>query len=530
MPLSARIAWTVAALFAAAALAVVAFAPASFGARLDFLLYQRDGFAAGTIFRAIAGVALAAAIFALIRHGTLPALWSRGRARLADARGLYAATMAGIFALAALSHLAMGPWEMCTTRDSESYLLFESHRSAGYPMFLWLMRIVDADGAALLPAQILFLLACLAALAHAVGKLLDDRLAAVVALALLAGNASLAGYAGYVLAESPFAALLALHLACVAALCKRFGWGAAIAAGLTLGLAILVRPAGYAFLGALPGLVLLLASRRIAGTLAIAAVACLPLLGASAANQIRHGFFATQDLGGYSLLGHTAHLIAPGMASAFGDLPARIAAKTAPYRAEIDAAPFPHGAWRTAMNAYNPQLYSAVLPEIDAWIAEQPAQARPAIAELAGALAREAIRHDPVGYARQIGAHYYGLWLLSFMPHGPVAARIAGCAASPDAVAADRVTPVDLFWAVATLGQFPAIAVAFVACWLAIPLWLVSARRGPAWRLAIYAALGVNAYYLGFATTQVALPRYSVVVEPWLIVLLIALPAALRSR
>ena len=92
--------------------------------------------------------------------------------------------------------------------------------------------------------------------------------------------------------------------------------------------------------------------------------------------------------------------------------------------------------------------------------------------------------------------------------------------------AAGRVTPVDLFWAVATLGQFPALMLAFAACWLAIPLWFVSGGRGPAWRFAIYAALGINAYFLAFATTQVALPRYSVVVEPWLIALLVALPAA----
>ncbi|MCM0021117.1 MAG: hypothetical protein NBV67_14060 [Tagaea sp.] len=530
MPHSVRIAWAAAALFAALAAGLIAFPPESFGARLDFLLYQRDGFAAGTALRAVAGMALAAALFAAIRSGFLPAQWARGRDRLARAPGLYAGAMAAILALAALSHLALTPWAVCTTRDSESYLLFESHRSAGYPLFLWLLRSIGADGAALFPAQAIFLLVCLAALAHSLGRLLDDRVAALAAWAFMAGNASLAGYAGYVLAESPFAGLLALHLAAVAALCARFGWGMAAAAGLTLGLAILVRPAGYAFLGALPGLVLLLASRRIVGTLAIAAVAALPLLGASAVNQLRHGFFATQDIGGYSLLGHTAHLIAPGMPSAFGDLPARLAAKTAPHRAEIDAARFPHGAWRTTMNAYNPQLYSAVLPEIGAWLAEQPAQARPDMAALAGALAREAIRHDPVGYARQIGAHYYGLWLLSFLPHGPVAVRLATCAPAPGSETAPRATPVDLFWAAATLGQFPALAIAFVACWLAVPLWLVAAKRGPAWRFAIYAALGVNAYFIGFATTQVALPRYSVVVEPWLIALLIALPAALRKR
>lgn len=540
MPHATRIAWSLAALLAAVAAAIVVFPPAFFGSRLEFLLYQREGFAAGTVFRLIAGLALAAALFALTRQGTLPRLWSRGRAYFAAAPGAYGVAMAAILAAASLSQLAMTPGAVCTTRDSESYLLFESHRTIGYPAFLWLVHAIDAGWGALFPAQSLFLLAALGTLAHRLGRLLDDRLAALVALGALAGNASLAGFAGYMLAETPFAALLAFHLAAVAALIDRFSWRMAAFAGLTLGLAILMRPAGYAFLGALPGLFLLLTRRRIAGTLAVAAMAVLPLLGASAINQARFGFFGTQDIGGYSLLGHTAHLIALDMPTAFGDLPARIAERTAPFRAEIDAARFPHGTWRTTMNAYNPMLYTAVLPEIGAWIERQPDSARPAMAAVAGALAREAIRHDPAGYARQIGAHYYGLWLLSFLPQGPVAARIADCAANPESgaplaaegrraaaiEAAGRVTPVDLVWAVATLGQFPALVLAFAACWLAIPLWFVSGGRGPAWRFAIYAALGINAYFLAFATTQVALPRYSVVVEPWLIALLIALPAA----
>lgn len=543
MPYFVRIAWLLAALSAAAAAGIVAFAPAGFGPRLDFLLYHREGFAAGTVFRAVAGFALAAALAALIGHGTLPRLWRQGREDLSARPRRYGTAMAFILATALLSHLAMAPGAICTTRDSESYLLFESHRTIGYPLFLWLVRAADAEWGFLYPAQTLFLLAGLATLAHRLGQALGDRLAAVVAFALLAGNASLAGFAGYMLAETPFAALLAFHLAAIATLSRRFSWYAAVTAGLTLGLAILMRPAGYAFLGALPALFLLLATRRIVGTLAIMAMAALPLLGASALNQARFGFFGTQDIGGYSLLGYTAHLITPDMASEFGDLPARIAQKTAPFRAEIDTAVFPHGAWRAAMNAYNPQLYNAVLPEISAWIARQPETARPEIAYVAGALAREAIRHDPRGYARQAGANYYGLWLLSFLPHGPVAARLAACAATPEpgapplaeakraaAIEAEsRVTPVDLFWAGATLGQFPALAIAFAACWLAIPLWIVSAKRGPAWRFAIYAALGANAYFLGFATTQVALPRYSVVVEPWLIALLIALPAAISE-
>jgi hypothetical protein len=529
---SAKIAWFAAGAFALAAAALAAFPPAAFGDRLDFLLLQRGGYAPGAIFRAVAGIALTAALVAAIRQGALPSLWRRGRDRLAGAPGTYAAILAGIAAIAFLSVTLSASAGACLQPDSESYLTFAPHRTIGYPAFLRLVTGEHDDRTYLAAAQSAFLLGGLAALAHQVGRVCEDRLAAAAGFALMAGNASLAGYAGFVLAETPFAALLAFHLAAVAALCVRFGWGMALAAGLALGGAILMRPAGYAFLGALPALLLLLARRRILGTLAVAAGAALPLLGASAANLSLHGFFATQSIGGYSLLGHTAHLIVPGMATEFDGLPERIAAGTAPFRERIDAASFPHAAWRVGMNAYNPQLYDVTLPAIEAWLAERPEQTRPAIDDLVGRLAREAIVNDPAGYARQVAAHYYGLWLLSFLPHGPIASRLRTCldGAAGSAPAADPSSPVDLFWAVATLSQFPAAVVALLACWLAIPAWFVAARRRPAWRLAIYAALGVNAYFLGFATTQVALPRYAVVVEPWLVALLIALAASSVQR
>jgi Ca2+/Na+ antiporter len=84
---------------------------------------------------------------------------------------------------------------------------------------------------------------------------------------------------------------------------------------------------------------------------------------------------------------------------------------------------------------------------------------------------------------------------------------------------------------VATLAQFPAIGAALVACWLAIPLWFGAAAQSAQRRAAIQTALAINAYFLLFATMQVALPRYSTVVEPYLVVLLVLLaaPKTIRS-
>jgi hypothetical protein len=526
---------------AAATTALAIFPPASFGARLEFLFYMREGFVAGTILRFLVGIALVAGALGAAAFWDFAALWCAAAARLATG----STYVLMLIAIPASSAFWIGwgtQWTVCLTRDSQSYLDFETHRTIAYPALLAGLQWAFSDwDAALFWVQTSSLLAAMAVLAHFAGRLLEDRLAALVALAFMAGNASLLGYGIYMLAEAPFAALLCLHLAAILAAVKCFSWRAVVAAGLALGLAVLMRPIGYAFAAALPGLLLTLPKRRVAGAIVAAAAMALPLLGAATLNQVRHGFFGTQDFGGYSLLGHTAQLIAADMPTQFGDLPARIARRTAPIAAEIARQDFPHGHWRTTMNRYNPMLYNDVLPEIAAWRAEH-ADA-PTMSEMASALAREAIRHDPLGYARNVASHYYGLWLLSFLPQGPIASRAAACHAADTSApiapmreeaaraGGDTATPVDVFWAVATLAQFPAIGAALVACWLAIPLWFGAAAQSAQRRAAIQTALAINAYFLLFATMQVALPRYSTVVEPYLVVLLVLLaaPKTIRS-
>ena len=103
MPFDARIAWVLAGAGALAAVALAAFPPAGLGDRLDFLFFHGAGFGPGTVFRFIAGLAVAAGAFAMARGGDPSRVWRRGRERLAIAPRAYAAIMAGIGAIAWLS-------------------------------------------------------------------------------------------------------------------------------------------------------------------------------------------------------------------------------------------------------------------------------------------------------------------------------------------------------------------------------------------------------------------------------------------
>jgi hypothetical protein len=377
------------------------------------------------------------------------------------------------------------------------------------------------------------LVAGAAMLAHRTGELFQSHPLSLLLLAGGAANVSLLGYGQMMLAEAPFAACLCFHLAAMAACFREFSRARAIEAGLWLGAAILVRPAGYAFLAALPFLTLLFPKRRIA----VAACAALPalalLFAAGGANQLRYGVFSPQAFGGVSLFGHVAFLLRADTPSSEPALVKSIAEALAPQADELRRTAIPHEHWRATMNAYNEMMWPRALPLIAATADQRMAPGandmmrQAAAADLASALARATILADPAGYTVHVLSHYYGLWLSTFVPAGPLAARSAACQIASESppldpalsvravAAADRIGPLDLFWAFATLGQFPALAIllpgSLVLC--AAVFW--AHRFSPPLRFLIYAALGLQAYYAMLAGVQAAMPRYAVPLEPW---------------
>lgn len=540
-------------LFAAAGIAALAvafglilFPPDSFGARLEFLIYQREGLAPGAILRFVAGFGFSALLAAALLKGRRPS-WPFAE----PARGAYRVWLFAIPAMAGAWILAAQVWAICAGADASGYLVFHAYRTVGYPLLLAGVVAATGDFAALFPVQLALMLAAMAALAHALGALAGDRRVAIAALIFMAGNVSLLGYAAMIAPEAPFAALIAAHLACVLFALRAADLRYCAGAGLALGLAILMRPAGYAFVAAAPALLLLLPAPRGKAIAIFMAGLALPIGVASAYNAIRGGEFATQSFGGIAILGVAAPLIAADMPSATPDLAAAIAARTGREAAALRATPIPHAQWRATMNAYNDMLWVRAFPAVEAWVnarhGDWPADRRRAEAvRVAGALAVEAIRHDPVGFVRHVVSQAYGMWLLSFLPHGPIAARLAICGEPATrafvvppldesayvraAEKRDALTPVDLFWAAATSLQYPAATIAALAALLSPILVFSRHRRDPVVAALAYAGLGAAAYVGLFAVAQVALPRYTVVMEPWLVCLTaLAILAAARA-
>lgn len=529
----------------AVAAGLVVAPPTSFGPRVDFLIYQTSGLAAGTIFRFVVGIALM--LFALSAFRSSRYLsWS-----ISVAPSVYWACLLAFPSFVFASVLATVPWAVCAGADASGYLSFHVFRTIGYPLFLAGTASLFGDFAALYPLQLWFLLASMSVLAHAVGAVTNDRRLALIVSAFMVGDVSLLAYIGMIAPEALFASLLCLHLAAILLALRRQSASLWTAAGLALGAAILVRPAGYAFLAATPALLMLLQGRRIVYAAVIVLGVCLPLLAASAINASRGGSFATQRFGGIAVLGMVVHLVDAQMPSTTPDLVAEIAAQTAPDAAHLRTLRIPHDQWRTTMNAYNDLLWRRAYPAIEAWVNARLPDAsastrQAAAAQIAGNIALEAIRYDPIGFGKQFVSHFYGMWLLSFLPHGPFAERIATCGnpaleslvvpkldpalrAAADA-RRDALMPVDLFWAAATLLQFPAVAIALAASFASLVLPFTARRKDPVVGALTYAGLGAGAYVCMFAVAQVALPRYAVVMEPWLICLIALAFSAFRIQ
>jgi hypothetical protein len=530
----------------AVATIIVVHPPAWFGARTDFLIYQRAGLAPGTVFRFVFGIAVSSlALAAYLAGRRIP--WTSDVASRTYWSVLVAVPVAVLLGISTTV-----PWAVCAGADASGYLEFHPFRTIGYPIFLMGVAGVFGDFAALYPVQLGFLLGSMGVLAHAIGRLADDRRLAIVVLVPMSSDVSLIAYVGSIAPEAPFAALICLHLAAVFLALRRVDAKLCAVAGIMLGLAILMRPAGYAFLAAAPALLLLLPACRARCFLAFALCVAAPLIAASVTSAARGGSFATQSFGGIAMFGMVAHLVDADMPSATPALVAEIAARTAPDAERLRALRVPHEQWRATMNAYNDILWRRAYPAIEAWIdAELPEASayarRAAAAKLAGALTLEAIRYDPLGFAKQFVSHFYGMWLLSFLPHGPFAERVAICGdpyleslvvprldparrAAADA-RRDTLMPLDFFWAAATLLQFPAIAIAVLTTFASPFLLFSGCKQSPVVGGLAYAGLGAGAYVCMFAIAQVALPRYAVVMEPWLICLVgLAIVAAFRRR
>ncbi len=450
-----------------------------------------------------------------------------------------------LIVVAALLHtgfLVLLPRPPLMVPDSATYLEWWPIRTVGYPAFLSLMGLVDPDHRSLPFVQVAAFAVAVAAMMATVNRFSPRPWLWILCGTAILANPYLWRYSQSIMAESFYVSLSMFAFAALTCAIPRRPGGLAWLAtgGLLLGLAILVRPVGYALLGAL--LVLLLAwGRRLpaAATAALAPLfACLLL--ASAWNLHKAGVFATQAFGGISILAQVAYLIEPGhVTGRYAPVADELSRELAPVRERLSD---PATGWREHYwlfaEGYNPALWHWAAPLLTRTVDPSGTAGDAAYAPLNRAawdIAGQTILGAPARFLRHAAIQFYALWTLPVVTDQATAERLGGLRCAPDVAPVlcaeyqtelpARVVP----WPIAWLKDV-GFSVLLVASLLVILAALIDRMRHPLLLLVAGAALFVNANHALVALFEPGLPRYAMATWPFLMLFGAGLVALVLDR
>jgi hypothetical protein len=464
--------------------------------------------------------------------------------------------------------------------DSLSYLSNSALRGVIYLGLLKASVWLVPSGVLLVPLQLSIMFFSFVAVGWSVGRLTRNSLLGWLTVLTLIADTALTRYAVLILAEPIFVAFVMFHFAAAISLLRRYSAAAATLSGVTAGLAILVRPAGYSLLLSIPFIIAIAHGQRLRALLQTASPAGALVMIGILVNFAMSGGLATHSIGGLSLLGHVLPLAKPVAKSPYPELYRQIVDVTTPL-SPAARVKYPAEYWRvTSSEYYNTLLWRLALPRISAFVQNEAGQTdehwklavaksggRSAVPPVLGdmlednvlatkvnkismGLALGIIASDPLGYLRHVAAHLYGMWANLFLDYGPVSVWALGRAEEGADIAKWRMVkeyftrtgyPADRIRLQLIKNSDPVKVSDALWSWirpflrLLLPimplLTLVAAgtmffnwlkRRTPPSLLAglAFCSLHMWAYFGLVATVNSAVDRYSVVFEPVLITFL----------
>lgn len=426
--------------------------------------------------------------------------------------------LAALGILTAILYRYTAPLPPLLTDDSAGYIDWSPIRSPGYPAFLELVGWLNPDLSAVFWFQSPLLVLATSFMAAATGRLAERRWIAVALALSVFLLIPLWNWSGQVRPEVLFIALVQVFLGATACLLatSRVGW--AWLAGVALGATVLVRPVGMAFLPSLL-LVAIFSGRRDGLRRAISLLAPPVALFAVciAINGTQRGYYSAQAFTGLTLLGKTTSLIPQ---EGLGDpISAELGSTFVPLHDAVKDASGPILYW-VARQGYDVALWDVFVP-----LSRRLSLTIVAADSAAMAVARKAIRHDPVGYARLVFTNWLAMWTWPWLTTASVASSSLQVIEQPALHAllgrkaklsdSSIISPA-FYWmklAVATT--------AFFVCLAPAVLVLIDRGRDPLLIFAAASGLALHVYNLLVGAVQFADNRYAQVVLPVLCVSLL---------
>jgi hypothetical protein len=411
--------------------------------------------------------------------------------------------------------------------DSATYLEWSPGRTPAYPAFLAVVRLLSPDLRLLGPIQLIVFLAAAAWCSIAFARVYWHPIFAVLLGASVMLHPQLVSYAFAALPESLFAATLCVNLGAVLVASRSARLLPYVFVGLTLALLILLKPSGYGLAAGLLAIALCARPQPLRRVAVVAGVLGGILGVVATTNQIKHGFFATQAQGGFSLLAHVGQLVEPAQAGPLSEVTNLIAADVNPHREALQSINdlnvyylFASHDYHTIERIVRQRIGADVERRFGSGTADHrqfpsnPILLREITASGAE-IGRRAIAEHPREYIRHVLAQLYGLW---FLPLFQPADNIARLSASLDEVRAAspaldrspvafRRVPMAAFFSIRVL-LIGVLAASLAAMALAVLRWT------PRYLPLGYAALALHANFALVAAVQPGLPRYALVMWP----------------
>ena len=465
---------------------------------------------------------------------------------------------AALWANAAILHFL--PVIACVEPDTVGYLGPNPIRSAGYMLIVKAVVGLTGDLKWLVPVQLNVMLLSFATLGWVLRGALRSGILGIVAAAVPMLSSGLLVFAPTIMSEAFFTALVCFHVAAVIALFRRHDPAVAIAAGVTLGLMIVVRPNGLSFLAGVPLVVFFSKENWRSSVLCLTVPVALIVVAQCGYNQKTFGFFNLHQFGGVSLAANAAPLLRAEMASEYPELAARLGPSLAHYARDFP--PFEERGWpfemaQVASTTAVGAIYYEILPAIRAHLGLPTVQHLaldfdPRINGIAGSLAISAIRHNPFGFIEIVTSNYIANWHATLPIRVPLAIFYPRCLGIAQDVVRkyealfSRHTDVAQFWDAALLEriekagahgirpiewprmvvgvfQLPLAYLAFIASLVGLILIArFGRRRDGGYRVLSYSALAVQSGYGLISIGNASFARYTAVFDPLVMVMLLA--------
>lgn len=411
--------------------------------------------------------------------------------------------------------------------DTASYLQFDAVRTAGYPSVLRAVGWLTGDPAHAVHLQVWVFAAALAVLGRVVLAATGSPLLALGLVAVTAVNPAVNRLHFSLLTDSLFVSLTVLIVACLVQAVYRPAWRTAAWLSALMGLAIALRPLGYAFLPLLPLLLLVRWRALRSGRGVFLAALVLPAVAVvllETAVYAQHHGLPRASLAGIHAIGK-AGMVRTGRENpypeghAYHGLWAKLEAGAEAARAAIDGAPT-FGARR-----YLAQHYEAFMQYVYARdeILEAARASSLSDAEVMTQVGLDRLSAAPRAYLHLVADSLGGLWLLYGASHPATAGRLNAyveangplplfaaygvAGPSMETVPSRRIA---LFVQPAVL----ALGVVSLLASLAAAVRILRGRAGPALIVAGLCGLMVNGNFLLVALTGIGIARYTLAMWP----------------